>query len=176
MAKASKFTDEQKLEVALELLTGKVSHAEVCRKWDISSTYAYKLKDRAVDILRKGIGRPAGRPSGEVEQLRKRVTDLEQLAGDQALLIRHFKKTRYQDDRYRDTFRRRAERSAFGESCWGACLYGWQVGWAQASQEGGRTQMSGLRGCEFAFTGSRALRYATAPDLRLSSDMGVVAS
>jgi len=92
MARASKFTDEQKFEIALELLAGKVSHAEICRKWDISSTYAYKLKDRALEILRKGIGRPAGRPSGQVEQLRKKVTDLEQLAGDQALAIRYLKK------------------------------------------------------------------------------------
>jgi len=110
MGRALKFTDEQKLEIALELLAGKLSHAEICRKWDISSTYAYKLKaeicrkwdisstyayklkDRAVEILRKGIDRPAGRPSGEVEQLRKRVADLEQLAGDQALLIHLFKK------------------------------------------------------------------------------------
>jgi len=59
MAKVSKFTDEQKLEIALELVAGKLSHAEICRKWDISGTYAYKLKDRAVDILRKGIGRAA---------------------------------------------------------------------------------------------------------------------
>ncbi len=92
MAKVLKFTDEQKLEIALELLAGNVSHAEICRKWDISSTYAYKLKDRALEVLRKGIGRPAGRPSGEVEQLRKKVTDLEQLAGDQALAIRYLKK------------------------------------------------------------------------------------
>lgn len=92
MARVSKFTDEQKLEIALELLSGKVSHAEVCRKWDISSTYAYKLKDRALEILRKGIGRPAGRPSGEAEQLRKKVADLQQLAGDQALAIRYLKK------------------------------------------------------------------------------------
>lgn len=92
MARVSKFTDEQKLEVALELLSGKVSHAEICRKWDISSTYAYKLKDRALEILRKGIGKPAGRSSGEVEQLRKKVADLEQLAGDQALAIRYLKK------------------------------------------------------------------------------------
>lgn len=92
MARVSKFTDEQKLEIALELLSGKMSNAEVCRKWDISSTYAYKLKDRALEILRKGIGRPSGRPSGEVEQLRKKVTDLEQLAGDQALAIRYLKK------------------------------------------------------------------------------------
>jgi transposase-like protein len=92
MARVSKFTDEQKLEIALELLSGKVSHAEVCRKWDISSTYAYKLKDRALEILRQGIGRPAGRPSGEVEQLRKKIADLQQLAGDQALAIRYLKK------------------------------------------------------------------------------------
>jgi len=92
MARVSKFTDEQKLEIALDLLSGKVSHAEICRKWDISSTYAYKLKDRALEILRQGIGRPAGRPSGQVEQLRKKVTDLEQLAGDQALAIRYLKK------------------------------------------------------------------------------------
>ena len=92
MARVSKFTDEQKLEIALELLSGKVSHAEICRKWDISSTYAYKLKDRALEVLRKGIGRPVGRPSGQVEQLRKKITDLEQLAGDQALAIRYLKK------------------------------------------------------------------------------------
>jgi transposase-like protein len=92
MARVSKFTDEQKLEIALELLSGKMSYAEVCRKWDISSAYAYKLKDRALEVLRKGIGRPAGRPSGEVEQLRKKVNDLEQLAGDQALAIRYLKK------------------------------------------------------------------------------------
>jgi len=60
MARVSKFTNEQKLEIALELFSGKISHAEICRKWDISSAYAYKLKDRALEILRKGIGRPAG--------------------------------------------------------------------------------------------------------------------
>lgn len=94
MAKVSKFSDEQKLEIALELLRGKVSHAQVCRKYDISSTYAYKLKDRAFDVLRHGIGRPVGRPVAEVEHLQKRVADLEQLAGDQALVIHAFKKSR----------------------------------------------------------------------------------
>ncbi len=87
-----KFTDGQKLEVVLDLLAGKVSHAEVCRKYGISSTYAYKLKDRALDILRAGVGRPAGKADAKVEKLARRVADLEQLAGDQALLIRAFKK------------------------------------------------------------------------------------
>jgi transposase-like protein len=94
MAHVSKFTDEQKLQIALDLLGGKLSHAEVCRKYDISATYAYKLKDRAFELLRDGIGRPVGRGDAKTEQLAKRVTDLEQLAGDQALAIRYLKKTR----------------------------------------------------------------------------------
>ena len=94
MARASKFTDEQKLEIALELLAGKLSHSEVCRKYDISSTYAYKLKDRALEILRQGIGKPNGRPPKEVDDLRKKVSDLEELAGDQALAIHMLKKNR----------------------------------------------------------------------------------
>ncbi len=94
MARASKFTDEQKYEIALDLISGKLSHAEACRKWEISSTYAYKLKDRALDMLRDGIGRPIGKPDAETERMRKKITDLEQLAGDQALAIRALKKSR----------------------------------------------------------------------------------
>jgi transposase-like protein len=92
MSKQPKFTDEQKYEIALELITGKLSHGEVCRKYSISSTYAYKLKDRALDLLKAGISKPLGRSDPEAERLRKRVADLEQLAGDQALAIRLFKK------------------------------------------------------------------------------------
>jgi len=94
MPNVSKFTEEQKLQIAMDLLAGTLSHAEICRKYDISSTYAYKLKDRALDILRDGIGRPAGKPDDKTQALAKRVADLEQLAGDQALAIRLLKKTR----------------------------------------------------------------------------------
>jgi hypothetical protein len=80
------------LEIALDMLSGKMPVSEICHKWDIGSTYAYKLKDRATELLRNGIGRPAGKPSGEVERLQKKVSDLEQLAGDQALAIRYLKK------------------------------------------------------------------------------------
>ena len=90
----SKFTDEQKYEIVLELLSGKLSHGEICRQWGISATYAYKLKDRALEVLRQGRGRPPGRPGAETERLRQQVADLEQLAGDQALVIRTIKKTR----------------------------------------------------------------------------------
>lgn len=78
MGKVSKFTDEQKFAIALDVIAGKLSHAEVCRKYDVSATDAYKLKDRALDILRQGIGRPPGKPDAEVEQL----------AGDHAPAIR----------------------------------------------------------------------------------------
>jgi len=61
MARVSKFTDEQKLQIALDLPAGTLSVAEICRRYDISATYAYKLQDRVLDILRAGIGRPAGR-------------------------------------------------------------------------------------------------------------------
>lgn len=92
MGRTSKFTDEQKMEIALELLSGKMSHSEVCRKWDIGSSYAYKLKDRAMELLRNGMGKPTDKPSGQVERLQKKIADLEQLAGDQALAIHYFKK------------------------------------------------------------------------------------
>lgn len=94
MGRQPKFTDEQKTAIVLDLLSEKMSHSEVCRKYGISATYAYKLKDRAMEILRKNIGRPAGKPDAEVEALKKRVEDLEQLAGDQALAIRYLKKTK----------------------------------------------------------------------------------
>jgi len=93
MTKERKFTDEQKAEIALDLIGGKLSHAEVCRKWQISSTYAYKLKDRALDLLREGMGHPAGKPDVRIEVLERKIADLEQLAGDQALVIRAFKKS-----------------------------------------------------------------------------------
>jgi transposase-like protein len=93
MASDGKFTDEQKYEIGLDLVSRKLSHSEICRKWNISPTYAYKLKDRAQELLRQGMGSPTGKPDGETERLKKRIADLEQLAGDQALAIRALKKT-----------------------------------------------------------------------------------
>ena len=82
IGKALKFADEQKFDIALDLISANLSHSEICRKYDISATYAYRLKDRGLVILRAGIDRPPGKPDAEVERLRKHVADLEQLAGD----------------------------------------------------------------------------------------------
>ncbi len=92
--KMSKFTKEQKLETTLELMSGKLLQAQVCRKHGISSTYAYKLKDRALEVLRQGIDHPVERPNGRELELKRRVEELEQLAGAQAWTIRAFKKTK----------------------------------------------------------------------------------
>lgn len=88
----TKFTDEQKYQIAMELVTGKIPTTEICRKYQISATYAYKLRDRAMELLREGIGRPLGRPDKKAAVLERRVRDLERLAGDQALAIRYLKK------------------------------------------------------------------------------------
>jgi hypothetical protein len=47
-----------------------------------------------MEILRANIARPKGKPDAECERLQRRIEDLEQLAGDQALAIRHLKKTK----------------------------------------------------------------------------------
>ena len=65
MAGDPKFTEDPKYEIAVEFVSGTLSHSEICRKWDISSTYAYKLKDRALDLLRQGMGRPTGKPDAQ---------------------------------------------------------------------------------------------------------------
>lgn len=82
MSKDPKFTEEQTYEIALDLISGKLSHGEICRKWDISATYSYKLKDRALELLRTGMSHPANGPDQRTANLERRVADLEQLAGD----------------------------------------------------------------------------------------------
>jgi transposase-like protein len=51
MARASKFTDGQKLEIALDLLSGKMSQAHVCRKWDIRELIYYSLQALAIVLV-----------------------------------------------------------------------------------------------------------------------------
>ncbi len=82
-----KLTDEQKIEIALDMLCAKLTHVEVCRKHGISVSYAYKIRDRAVKILRAGIGGPARETKKRIAWLAKRVQHLEQLTVDQALAI-----------------------------------------------------------------------------------------
>jgi len=88
MARGTKFTEQDRLAIMLELLSRKESFAAIRRKWDISETYAYKLRDRALQSLRESIGRSASGPILEVQALRRKVAELERLCGEQALTIR----------------------------------------------------------------------------------------
>jgi hypothetical protein len=54
--------------------------------------YAYKLKDRVMEVIRWEMDRAVSKPDAEVEQLQGRVVDLEQLAEDQAMAIRGLNK------------------------------------------------------------------------------------
>ena len=172
MSLVSKFTDEQKLEVALDLLSGKLSHAEVCRKYDISSTYAYKLKDRAQEILREGIGRPAGHPDREKEELAKRVADLEQLAGDQALVIRHPKEDRCEAARARGPGEQAHECSPSGPCDRGTGLECRALGLCARRSRTGTSALSGLGRPASARAGAESVRGATPSHLRSSPYLG----
>ena len=65
LAQDPSFTEEQKCEITVEFVSGILSHSEIRRKRDTSPTYAYKLKDRAPDLLRPGMGRPTGKPDAQ---------------------------------------------------------------------------------------------------------------
>jgi transposase-like protein len=62
ISKVAKFTDEQKYEIVLELVSGKLSHGEICRKYGISATYAYKLKNRGFGSAAGGDRASGGAP------------------------------------------------------------------------------------------------------------------
>jgi hypothetical protein len=44
MPKASKFTNKQKMEIALELIAGERSMSEICRSYSFSASYANRLR------------------------------------------------------------------------------------------------------------------------------------
>jgi hypothetical protein len=87
-----KLTAEQKYEIALDMLCVKYTTAAVCFKHGITPSRAYKIRARAREILRMGIGGSPRQTSRRYEQLLKRLEDLHQLVGDQALAIRILKK------------------------------------------------------------------------------------
>ena len=69
MPRVSSFTREQKLEIALGPILRKLSHSEVCRKHGISSTCAYRLKDRALELLGQEIDHGAELPNSREKKL-----------------------------------------------------------------------------------------------------------
>jgi len=92
MGKNVKFTEEERYRLVLDILDNKLSHAEVCRSWNISSNYYYKLKDKALEIIKAGLQGSSSQPVSKVQRLERKVNELERFAGEQALIINVLKK------------------------------------------------------------------------------------
>jgi len=87
-----KWTSEQKLEAILPILRGEVSLTEQSRRLRVNENMLYKWRDQANAALLEAFTREGG--SGKERELEKKVTDLEQLCGKQAVQIELLKKTR----------------------------------------------------------------------------------
>ena len=89
MGKARKFSPEFKARVVLEIVSGRKSLALASREYQIKNTVLSRWKAQFLE------GAPgifeAGRPAEE-KRLRERITDLERLAGKQALQLEIAKK------------------------------------------------------------------------------------
>jgi transposase-like protein len=91
MGRNIKFTEEERYRLVLDILSDK-THAEVCRSWNISSNYYYKLKDKAHEILKAGLTGSSSQPVGKVTRLERELDKLKRFAGEQALVIDILKK------------------------------------------------------------------------------------
>jgi len=85
-------TDEQKYQAVMDLLHGDGSLSEICTRYDISQTYLYKLRDRALAAVADAVKNQQERPRTREEQLDRELAKAKQLIGDQAIAIQLFKK------------------------------------------------------------------------------------
>jgi len=85
-------SDDQKLAAVLELMQDRDSVAGICTRYQISSTYLYKLRDRALAAVAESVKNKRERPVSEEERLKKELDHAKQFIGDQAIVIQAFKK------------------------------------------------------------------------------------
>ena len=83
LMRPSRFTPEQKREIVLALLGGRVPVAELCREHQVSSTTLYNWRDDFLEGGLKGL-RGDGASVREAEQDRE-IQKLKQLVGDLSL-------------------------------------------------------------------------------------------
>jgi len=84
--------DDQKLQAVLELMQGKDSTAGICNRYQVSPTYLYKLRDRALAAMAEAVKNQRERPRSGEERLQKELEHAKQFIGDQAIVIQAFKK------------------------------------------------------------------------------------
>jgi transposase len=82
MPQKARFTPEQKRDIALAYLSGKVSMAELCREHQVSSQSVYNWRDTFLEAGLKGLKGEG--PSQREAQLEREVTKLKEIVGDLA--------------------------------------------------------------------------------------------
>jgi len=85
-------TDEQKYQAVLDLLQGKESTSAICTRNQISQTYLYKLRDRALEAMAESVKNRQERPFTREERLENDLSKAKLLIADQAIVIQAFKK------------------------------------------------------------------------------------
>lgn len=83
-----KLTDKQKMEIAMDMLGGKMSYYSVCCKWGISRAYANKIRDQALKLFLKEMEQS----SRDLNSLCKGVEDLKKLVRDHSFVASYLKK------------------------------------------------------------------------------------
>jgi hypothetical protein len=76
------------MEIAMDMLGGRMSLAKICRKWDISSTRAYKIRYQALELVLKDMKRS----SKDIKRLSEGVKDLKKLVRDHSFVVSYLKK------------------------------------------------------------------------------------
>lgn len=85
-------SDDQKYQAVMDVLHGNGSIGEICARYQISQTYLYKLRDRAVAAVAESVRNVRDRPRTREERLDADLAKAKQLIGDQAIAIQLFKK------------------------------------------------------------------------------------
>lgn len=81
------YSAEKKYQIVMELLTGNVSQAEICRRHGIHPVHLRKWKEQFLEGGKTALAQSGNKDTRDME-----IDELKRLVGDQALVIQAFKK------------------------------------------------------------------------------------
>lgn len=79
----ARFSPEQKTEIVLTVLGGKVSMAELCREHQVSATMVYRWKDAFLEAGKRGLEN--GVPRERQDRQEREIVKLKEIVGDLAV-------------------------------------------------------------------------------------------
>lgn len=88
---AKKLSAEEKMAIVLEGLRGNKTVAEICREHSISQAQYYKWRDKFFEGAKTALESSGN--SSQVAQYQRKIEELEQIIGKQAVVIETLKKT-----------------------------------------------------------------------------------